>query len=181
MHSYTEVNLGAFLALFFVIWLVILVFLAISYVLSALGLYKIAKKMNHPTPYLAWIPVVSTYLLGELAKDEIKKVKNITTPNFLYDNLGLVLALAPLVMGPIAIIPILGWIAIVAANVFILYLTILAILHIYKQFVDEGKAALYVVLYFFLAPVAMIIIGSKEILHPNEFTSRHNPSFFTEF
>jgi hypothetical protein len=172
-----ELNIAGLLAGMMVLLLVSLAIGAIFYILSAIGLSKIAKKMNHPSPWLAWIPIASSYLLGELAKDEIKKAKNITTQNFLYDNLGIILAVTPFAIGPVAIIPILGWLAAIGANILMIYLTCLCTYHIFKQFVGTGNAAAYVVLHIFLAPVALLIISSKDIIYPNEFTLRHSTQY----
>ncbi len=176
----SEVNITAILAVLLVVTLISLAIGAIAYILSALGLSKIAKKMNHQNPWLAWIPIANAYLVGDLAKDEIKKVKNITTQHFLFDNLGIILAVTPLVVGPISLIPILGWLAIIGAFVLLIYLSCLCAYHIFKQFVGEGNATAYVVLYIFLSPVALLIISSKNIIDPNEFTIRHSNQYQTD-
>lgn len=169
-----EEFLGAgFFIAYLIFILISLVIGVITYVLNALGLSKIARKMGHPTPYFAWIPFVSTYLIGELAKDEIKRVKNINLPHTLYDNLGIALILIPLIGAAFVWIPFIGIIPYIAALVFYIILMCIALFHIYKQFVGDSTAIGFVVLYYFLPPAAMLYIGSKEILYPNAFTEMH--------
>ena len=49
--------------LFLVIWLVF-------YVLSCVGLYGMAVNRRMDYPWLAWIPIVRYYLLGELVSEK---------------------------------------------------------------------------------------------------------------
>ncbi len=38
------------------------------YILTAIGLYRMAKACRHPRPWMAWIPYADYYLMGELAE-----------------------------------------------------------------------------------------------------------------
>lgn len=168
------VSFGAgFFVFMIIIALVSFALAVVFYILNAIGFSKIAKKMGHPTPYFAWIPFVNSFLIGELAKEELKRVKNIYGPHTLYDNLGIFLIVVPLAGGFLGIIPVIGYLLSLAASVFSLYLACTAIFHIYKQFVGDSSAVGFVILYVFLPPAAMLYISSKEILYPNAYTEQH--------
>ncbi len=60
-----------FLATFFIGMIVLFVVLAISvtiYALYSIGLYKMAKKLSLPSPWMAFVPIASSYLLGLMAE-----------------------------------------------------------------------------------------------------------------
>lgn len=60
-----EILFGAF----FVVYIMfILTLVAVPYVLKSLGLYKLAKNEGFENPWLAWIPIGGSYILGRLAK-----------------------------------------------------------------------------------------------------------------
>ena len=65
---------GAILTALVAIFVIALVIGAIVYILSAYPLYKLAKKLNRPYAWLAWIPIFSlycrTYVLCDLAGDK---------------------------------------------------------------------------------------------------------------
>lgn len=44
-----------------------LIFAAVSYVLSSLGLHTIAKRRGIRNPWLAWIPVANTWVMGSIS------------------------------------------------------------------------------------------------------------------
>ena len=56
-----------FFIFFLIFYLVILVFGIVSYVLSSIGTYTIAKRRGIHHPWLAWIPVANTWILGSIS------------------------------------------------------------------------------------------------------------------
>ena len=49
------------------VWLVAMAFSVVSYVLSAVGMYRIAKRRGIHHAWLAWIPIGSSWLLGSIS------------------------------------------------------------------------------------------------------------------
>lgn len=66
---------GVVLALIVIFALVALVVSVTSYVLSAIGLYRIAKRRGIHHAWLAWIPVANSWLLGSVS-DHYQYVSN---------------------------------------------------------------------------------------------------------
>lgn len=56
-----------FFIFFLIFYLIILVFGIVSYVLSSIGTYTIAKRRGIHHPWLAWIPVANTWILGSIS------------------------------------------------------------------------------------------------------------------
>ena len=72
------------LIFFLVIYLGILGFAVLSYVFNALGMYTIAKRRGINNPWLAWVPIGSSWLLGSISdqyhyvvKGEVKSKRKI--------------------------------------------------------------------------------------------------------
>lgn len=58
---------GATIAIFAILYLVILSVGLVCYILNAVGLYRIAKRRGIHHAWLAWIPIGSEWLLGSIA------------------------------------------------------------------------------------------------------------------
>lgn len=58
---------GVFTGIFLIVYLLMMAFSLLSYVLSAVGMYRIAKRRGIHHAWLAWIPVGSTWLLGSIS------------------------------------------------------------------------------------------------------------------
>ena len=58
---------GAVVAILLIVLLLALAFSIISYVLSAVGLYRIAKRRGIHHAWLAWVPVGNSWLLGSIS------------------------------------------------------------------------------------------------------------------
>lgn len=114
---------GIFMTFFFIIIAIALVLSVVMYIFSALPLYKLAKKLNRPYAWLAWIPVAGiyfrSYVLCDLAGDKelviIKDkivIKNRTTSFLIY--LGIVIfgtAIITTIASILMLIPIIGWLS----------------------------------------------------------------------
>lgn len=60
-------------------YLLAFVFYVVMYVLTALGMYRMAKRRGIAYPWLAWIPVASYWILGSISDQYQALVKNKTT------------------------------------------------------------------------------------------------------
>ena len=61
-------EMGAVFGVVYLIYYLIAIGFGIAgYVLSSLGLYTIAKRRGIPNPWLAWIPVVSMWIVGSIS------------------------------------------------------------------------------------------------------------------
>ena len=58
---------GLFIGLFLLVYFLALAFSVASYVLSAVGMYRIAKRRGIHHAWLAWIPVGNSWLLGSIS------------------------------------------------------------------------------------------------------------------
>lgn len=58
---------SAFLGIFLIVYLLVLGFSLVSYVLNAVGMYRIAKRRGIHHAWLAWIPVGANWLLGSIS------------------------------------------------------------------------------------------------------------------
>lgn len=58
---------SAFIGIFLIVYLLVLGFSLISYVLNAVGMYRIAKRRGIHHAWLAWIPVGANWLLGSIS------------------------------------------------------------------------------------------------------------------
>ena len=58
---------GILTGIFMILWLIAMAFGIISYVLNAVGLYRIAKRRGIHHAWLAWVPVGTCWLLGSIS------------------------------------------------------------------------------------------------------------------
>ena len=58
---------GIFVGVFLIVWLLAMAFSIVSYVLNAVGMYRIAKRRGIHHAWLAWIPVGCNWLLGSIS------------------------------------------------------------------------------------------------------------------
>jgi hypothetical protein len=137
---------GLFAGGFFLIILSVIFSVAtiIAYILTSIGLYRVAQRKNLPYPWMAWIPVVRYYLLGLMINKELA-----VTPQFRIPFIQFILPLAGIVM-------IFGGGRFLATLFFIvsLVLIILAFISLFRQYQDPNAIA-----YGILAglPLAQII------------------------
>jgi|GEM_PF-1574173 hypothetical protein len=114
---------------------VLLIIVVIMYILTALGMQAMAKKLNIENSWLAWIPVANAYLMGKIAGDRIKIFdKDI-------QKLGMVLLIGAICVGVLSFIPVIGTLLAIAYAV----LYFVALYKIFKIF-SENNAALFCVL-----------------------------------
>ena len=122
-----------------------------AYVLTALGLYKIAQKRGIENAWLAWIPVVQFYIVGVIIKEV--KLGTLTIP-----RMDLVLPLGAVAVAVLSWIPVLGWLLLIAYYALCIYSLFL----LYKEYVPD-QAVLYTVLSAIgLFAIFIFIIRDKE-------------------
>ena len=68
-----DMQLAGLLGIFLVAYFAIFAFAILCYVLESLGLYTIAKRRGLNNPWLAWIPVGNTWILGLIGDKDGEK------------------------------------------------------------------------------------------------------------
>jgi len=145
-----------------IILVVSLVIGLVCYVFNALGLYTMAKNRNLDNPWLAWIPLASNYLMGELINDDV----SISTWHIPYAKLFLPLMGLALTV----VMMILGFIPYLGAFIGILLSLALSFYYYAAQFwlysiYDKDHRVLYLVLsiiFPFLGPIFIFIIRNRD-------------------
>lgn len=167
-----------FMVLLALVWLVGLILQGVLYVLRAVGLSKIAKKLGVGHRYLAWIPYANAYLLGACAeKSAYRDGKKPWRWSLilLLTTVGLGIGL-PLVQAAIAIIltvlslPISLSVAcalvVECASVVLIVMISVCLWRICRQFMDEELAIVLAVLAPFLGDliaVLYLVIGCLKV------------------
>ena len=122
-----------------------------AYILTALGLYKIAQKQGEPNAWLAWIPIAQLYIIGKILKEV--KLGTLTIP-----RMDMVLPLGALAVAVLSWIPVLGWLIGVAFYA----LFIVSLYFLFKKYVPD-QAVLYTILSAIgLFAIFIFIIRDKE-------------------
>jgi FtsH-binding integral membrane protein len=99
----------AILALLGVILIPLLILGLVSYILTAVGAHQMAKNEGINNPWMAWIPVASSWTLGEIISEKLK------------GNGGLKVLLFTVLAGLIEKIPYVGWYIVLAGWIFIVF------------------------------------------------------------
>lgn len=128
--------LGAFAFIAFILVIVM-------YVLSSLGLYKLAQNAGIENPWLAWIPVANMYILAKL-------VKTVKLGSFEVPSLEIVLPVGCIATAVLGNIPVIGWVVSIA------YL-VLSVLVLYKLFsiYRPQQATLWIILSIIFSFIGM--------------------------
>ena len=105
-----------------------------AYVLTAIGLSKLAQKQNIPNAWLAWVPIAQLYIIGVI-------IKEVKLGSFTIPRMELVLPLGAVAVGVLSAIPFLGGLVALAFAVLFVYTLYL----LFKLYVPES-AVLYTVL-----------------------------------
>lgn len=96
----TDLEAASLLALGLGTIVFFLLLMVVVYIFGAIGLYTMAKRANIQNEWLAFIPIVNTYIIGELIDDKLKW--------FTYGKTGgiklLIILIGALVLGMIPVI-----------------------------------------------------------------------------
>lgn len=146
---YDDSTLFAFLAIWGFLAFIFIIIGIVLYILSAIGLYKLADNRNIANPWLAFIPVVNLYILGLIVKKLRFEAFEIPSPE-------LVLPIGCIVAAILRSVPLLGWLAAVA-YLLLMLLTLYRLYCIYRPV----QAVLWLVLSIvlpFMGPIFVFII-----------------------
>ncbi len=215
MYSYYNSNLieeffssggaaitGVVLTILIIVMIVAFVLSTIVYVLSAFPLYKLAKKLDRPYAWLAWIPIVGTYfrtyVLCDLAGD--KELVIIPDKIVIKDRkmsfliyLGIVIlgsAIVGTIIGILSLIPIIGWFSYILAFApivcagFMEYAYLRDVLDIFKEDKQSNKTTSIIVTvldclvtYGIARIVILFTLLKREPIAQNVVNCEANPAY----
>ncbi|NLB52633.1 MAG: hypothetical protein GX808_06810 [Syntrophomonadaceae bacterium] len=145
---------GVFAAFGALIFLFVIIGIAL-YILSALGLYTMAKRRNMEYAWLAWIPVAQVYILGEIIGP--KKFGDFEVP-----QPGLYLLGGLLALWVLSRLPAIGFIFSLAITV----VSIGALYYLFRSYTTENTPVIYTILsvvtFGFLAPIFVFMVRNNE-------------------
>ena len=82
------------------------------YIFSSFGLYTMALKKNIEYPWLAWIPIIKLFILGEIIGEKV------TISSLKIPYAQVILPIASICSGALIAIPFFGWIIGIAIAVY---------------------------------------------------------------
>lgn len=177
-----------FVGLFILIYVMfILVFAGVPYVLRALGLYQLAKNQQFENPWLAWIPIGDSYILGRLAKNSPyvkRKIPNIhiILPSLLGMYVAIYIAFMVYFFSNIPMLPysmsdnlfsyapfLIFYILFILFALLVSAVYYFTLHHVYKSY-DPQNNVLYTVLtiIFRLSFVFLFVIRNKEMVFTDD-------------
>ncbi len=144
---------------FIMTYLIVLVIYAIiAYIFTALGYYTMAKNKGIDHAWMAWIPIVNNYLMGEII-DDVVAIGDNKIPYAKW-----VLLFAPFVVAVIAAIPYIGLIISVLYSVYVYF----SLYRLYKLY-NEDKAVLFLVLSIIFAIAIPFFVFALRNRTPQEY------------
>lgn len=144
-----DTSLFTFLALWGFFALIVLILILSMYVLSSMGLYRLAINQKLDRPWLAWIPIANMYILGSL-------IKSLKIDSYEIPNIELVLPIGFLLVMLFSSIPLIGWVI----NIAYFILCLFAIYKLYKMYRPD-QAVVWLILSIilpFMGPIFIFII-----------------------
>lgn len=126
----------------------VLLFWFLGYLFQAMGTYTLAKKQKHPSPFLAYIPYVRTYLLGELAGEIQIGKKKMRSP-------GLWLLLLPMLLSVLLT-------AVVIAYIGSLFITSFSVMHASEE---EIMLTVLGVIFVWIAVLAVVSVVTQTLTY----------------
>lgn len=124
------------------------------YVLSSFGIYTMALKKNIEYPWLAWIPVIKLFILGEIIGEKVV-ISSLKIP-----YAQVILPVASICSGALIAIPFLGWII----GIVIAIYNYAAYYRLYKLYYSDS-AVLFLVLsiiFPFMLSIFPFVIRNRE-------------------
>ena len=155
---------GMMIMVIAIIGIMLLLSIAV-YVLQAVALYKMANKLGHQYPWMAWIPYANTYLLFTLPDKKLKvlafnKEVDRTTGFWIWLAITLGGSVIQGIFSAFTVIPVIGPIivslvpiAIMVARIFISYS---AYKDLYEMFVDESQATPFAIVSM-IVPITVVV------------------------
>ncbi len=131
------------------------------YIMSAIGLYSIAKNNHVDNPWIAFIPIVQFYIIG-------KMIREYQLFGHVIGHTEWIIVLLSLIETAAAFIPIFGFLIGLAANILRLLL-----LHKFFYLFDPGRALLYTILCILgslpLAIILLVLKNKQSTLTPGTY------------
>ena len=163
---------GMMIMVIAIIGIMLLLSIAV-YVLQAVALYKMANKLGHQYPWMAWIPYANTYLMFTLPDKKLKvlafnKEVDRTTGFWIWLAITLGGSVIQGIFSAFTVIPVIGPIivslvpiAIMVARIFITYS---AYKDLYEMFVDESQATPFAIVSIIvpITSVVFLLIASSK-------------------
>lgn len=163
---------GALIMVIAIIGIMLLLSIAV-YVLQAVALYKMANKLGHQYPWMAWIPYANTYLMFTLPDKKLKvlafnKEVDRTTGFWIWLAITLGGSVIQGIFSAFTVIPVIGPIivslvpiAIMVARIFISYSVYK---DLYEMFVDESQATPFAIVSIIvpITSVVFLLIASSK-------------------
>lgn len=175
---------GALIMVIAIIGIMLLLSIAV-YVLQAVALYKMANKLGHQYPWMAWIPYANTYLLFTLPDKKLRILafnKDIDRVTGFWIWLALNLG-GTVIQGIVSVIPVIGTFiatllpfAILVANIFITYAMYK---DLYEMFVDESQATPFAIVSIIvpITSVVFLLIASSKNPKPVVQVEENNGNY----
>lgn len=175
---------GALIMVIAIIGIMLLLSIAV-YVLQAVALYKMANKLGHQYPWMAWIPYANTYLLFTLPDKKLKVLafnKEVDRSTGFWIWLALNLG-GTVIQGIVSVIPVIGTFiatllpfAILVANIFITYAMYK---DLYEMFVDESQATPFAIVSIIvpITSVVFLLIASSKNPKPVVQVEENNGNY----
>lgn len=165
-----------FVTIFFIIFFVLLAGL---YVLNSIGLYRMAKKMGHDKPWLAWIPIANMWLMFTLPDSEYRVLALNKVIEERSNAFWIYMAIqygSTIVVTILSALPIIGYLTILISplvSILTLLTYIFMMYPVYKDlfemFLPEASAKNYAIAsiicaYFvpIVPPILILIVSGKE-------------------
>ena len=178
---------GALIMVMAIIGIMLLLSIAV-YVLQAVALYKMANKLGHQYPWMAWIPYANTYLLFTLPDKKLKVLafnKEVDRSTGFWIWLAITLGGSVIqgIFSAFTVIPVIGPIivslvpiAIMVARIFITYS---AYKDLYEMFVDESQATPFAIVSIIvpITSVVFLLIASSKNPKPVVQVEENNGNY----
>ncbi|HEY5537308.1 MAG TPA: DUF4190 domain-containing protein [Acetobacterium sp.] len=150
------------LSVLIVVLITALIIGILCYVFNAIGLYTMAKNRNLDHAWLAWIPIASSYLTGELINDDV----SIGSMHIPYAKIFLPLspfALA-LIMSILGLIPVLGTVFIILISLALSFYQCTALFWLFSIYSKTHRVLFLVlsIIFPFMGPIFIFVIRNKE-------------------
>lgn len=130
---------AAAMTIILVVGSIIIGTLLIIYVLESIGLYRMAKKLNHDKAWLAWIPYAKLWLLFDMPKKEFRVLAlNKEIPvraNAFWIYIAITYG-SGIVLNMLAVIPIINWVVAFISPLMGIALTLVFVFMMYPAYKD---------------------------------------------
>jgi hypothetical protein len=152
---YDENSVLALLAIWGFIALIIFIVALVMYILTSIGLYKLALNQRIENPWLAWIPIGNLYILGKIIKT--LKIDTLEIP-----SIELVLPIGCVVVAILGGIPFIGWIVRIAYMI----LCFLAMYKLYKMYRPQQAVAWLIlsIVLPFMGPIFIFVMRNDTLV-----------------